>query len=200
MNLFVTHEDPFIASTHLDDVRLNKMILESCQMLLTALANNGLDKNSMPLTKSGTVFKTNGFKRHPVTVWTGQNLSNLEWHLSYLKGMLQEYVYRFNKIHSLAHVVPFVENNSHVIAPGELTKFQNSSEFKDVEDTVEAYRMGMNAKWLRDVIKVKWSKRQPPEWVQIPIAAKDSVFFRCRDLAAPENRSFAIDVPNIKHN
>jgi uncharacterized protein YbaA (DUF1428 family) len=175
-------------------------------MLLTALANNGLDRNKMPLTKAGTVFKTNGFKRHPVTVWTGLSSGNMEWHLDYLRGMLTEYIYRFNKEHSLSRIVQFVESNLDVVPKLDRTPFHNSSEFKDHEDVIEAYKKGMNVKWNRDVIKVKWTKREPPNWAEIPIKQSGDIYYRdmssCPDLrqiltVEKMSHSSATDVPSI---
>lgn len=178
MNLFVTDSYPDCARD-LDDVRLNKMILESCQMLMTALVVNGLPPEQVPLTKKGVPFKTNGFRKHPVTVWTGKSRGNYEWHLQYLLAALNEFRRRFNKEHSLIYVAGFASSRMKSVIPdGDIEPFVNCSLFKDENDVVEAYRKTMNAKWKADKIKVKWTNRNPPKWISIPTVEVNNIVYR----------------------
>lgn len=164
MNLFVTDSDPLVAATHLDDIRLNKMITESCQMLIIALVKNGLPKDKIPLTKSGKPYKTKGHANHPVTVWTGRTRGNFNWHILYLGSLLDEYAFRTGKTRAGIDIFYLAYNYIHLIPSGGLQTFQNSSFYEETltQDVTECYRQTMIDKWAKDKIKVKWTKRKPP--------------------------------------
>lgn len=98
MNIFYLDEDPIISAQMIDDVRLPKMIVESTQMLASALLANGADPESMPLTKSGTRYK-GGYRHHPCTKWAGLSTANFSWLAHHAFGLLSEYRKRF-KPHS----------------------------------------------------------------------------------------------------
>jgi hypothetical protein len=164
VNIFVTDSDPVKSAQALDDVRLNKMILESVQMLSSALHINGLHKNKLPKTLKGEPYKPTHTK-HPCTIWVSVNRANYNWLLAHLKAMIEEYSYRTGKVHGCSSTLKELENGLSSIPQGDLAGFQNSSEFKSCLDTVEAYRKTMNFKWKKDKIKLKWSKRHPPEWI-----------------------------------
>lgn len=178
MNLFVTDTDERTAAQHLDDIRLNKMITESCQMLVIALVKNGLPKDKIPLTKSGKPYKTKGHANHPVTVWTGRTRGNFRWHLIYLMEMFEEYRFRTGKTHAGEEICLLAHDNDRLITAGVLEPFQNSSLYQTHADTVLAYRFTMNDKWKADKIKVKWTKRKPPDWCAIPTVLVDGVYYR----------------------
>lgn len=180
MNLFTTDNDEKTAATHLDDIRLNKMITESCQMLVITLVKNGLPTRLIPLTKAGKPYKTKGHANHPVTVWTGKTRGNFRWHLNYLMEMMDEYTYRTGKTRAGIDICCLAHDWDRLIPEGSLERFQNSSLFPNHNDVIDAYRFTMNAKWKNDKIKVKWTKRKPPEWLAtaIRVVEVDGVYYR----------------------
>lgn len=178
MNLFVTHSEPRIAATHLDDIRLNKMIVESCQMMVLAAKLNGATK--FPLTKAGTPYKAKGHINHPVVKWTATSDGNYLWHLTYLGTMLGEYHYRTGKTHAGMHVYDWACQQVSLFPKGAILEFQNSSLFagKGVVPVIIAYINTMIHKWQNDKIKVKWTKRKPPEWCKIRTVQIGDTWYR----------------------
>lgn len=88
MNIFVLDENPFKAAQLLfkDDIymknkRSKKMILESAQLLSTALNeyNSGLP-----------VYKTT-HKNHPCAIWVRQSRQNYTWLLMHMKGLNHQF-------------------------------------------------------------------------------------------------------------
>lgn len=167
MNLFATDPDWKVAATHLDDIRLNKMITESCQMIVTALVKHGLSKHMIPLTKAGTPYKTKGHANHPITLWTARSFSNFFWHLNYLACMLEEYKFRTGKDRAGHDIVQLARSYGPLlILNGGLTPFYNASAYipNSWLSIHGCYRKTLVDKWTHDKIKVKWTKRQPPIW------------------------------------
>jgi hypothetical protein len=180
MNLFVTDTDPTAAATHLDDIRLNKMIVESSQMLVIAADLNGLPESKRPLTKAGKPYSVKGHRHHPVTMWTASSQARFFWHTLYLCAALQEYHYRTGKTHANTHIAAWAQNMHITLLMGQtmhVGAFQNSSLYKDNEDVVEAYRATMIHKWTNDKIKVKWTKRGPPDWCNLPTFESHGVWY-----------------------
>lgn len=178
MNLFVTDKDPDDAARHLDDIRLNKMITESCQMLVIALVSNGLPKDKIPLTKAGKPYKTKGHANHPVTRWTARSRGNFRWHLQYLMAMMDEYTYRTGKTHAGDDICYLAHDRDSLIPEGDLESFQNSSLYQNASNTIAAYRTTMIEKWIKDKIKVKWTKREPPFWSPVKTVFIDGVYYK----------------------
>ncbi len=180
MNLFATDPNPIIAAQHLDDIRLNKMITESCQMLVIALVANGLPKHKIPLTKSGQPYKTKGHANHPITKWTGRTRGNFLWHVMYLEAMMIEYHHRTGKTRAGVDVIDTAISNINLIPDGVQEPFHNSSLYSDndVRGVIYCYRLTMGDKWMKDKIKVKWTKRKPPDWCAVRTVEVDGVHYR----------------------
>ncbi len=179
LNLFVTDKDPLVAATHLDDIRLNKMIVESCQMIVIALVKNGLPNHLIPLTKAGKPYKTKGHANHPVTIWTGRTEGNFRWHLDYLGAMLIEYNFRTGKNHVGGEIFDLAAHNRNLIPYNGIDSFQNSSKYQETltQDIFECYRQTMIDKWTTDKIKVKWTKREPPSFAPKMVLI-DGVYYK----------------------
>ena len=76
MNIFVVDRNPIEAADALCDIHVNKMIVESMQMLTTALKQSGLlAPNELPFRKDGiTRYSGNAHPHHPCTKWVGELL------------------------------------------------------------------------------------------------------------------------------
>lgn len=76
MNIFVVNTDPREAARALCDIHVNKMIVESMQMLTTALKQSGiLAPDELPFRKDGiTRYSGNAHPHHPCTKWVGEHL------------------------------------------------------------------------------------------------------------------------------
>lgn len=131
MNIFVTDKDPNVAARQLCDQHIVKMPVENCQMLAAVFEDNfcGHPKS---------VFK------HPCTLWLKQSKNNVRWLLNHHDTMMKEYTNRYNKTHKyeqLDSVYHFTKLNEKSNLPDiPRTPFVNATPYKDIEDTIEAYR------------------------------------------------------------
>jgi hypothetical protein len=116
INIFFIDEDPYEAARWAVDKHVVKMIVETAQMLSTAhrlldgteTVKMVLDKNGRPRKKKVWVlpdhredkFYNVTHANHPSTVWTRTSVENYNWLVDHLHGLLQEYTYRYDKIHA----------------------------------------------------------------------------------------------------
>ena len=99
MNIFVLDEDPAIAAQMMCDKHIPKMIVETFQMLGSALRRHGATDEQMPLTSKGTPL-IGGYKHHPATIWVGDTKTNYVWLCLHGRALCQEYIFRYGKHHS----------------------------------------------------------------------------------------------------
>lgn len=99
MNIFALDEDPEKAAHYQCDKHVPKMILETMQMLGSAVRRHGAKDSDMPLTSQGTPLK-GGYHHHPCTVWAGDCMSNFHWLSMHGLQLCEEYMRRFGKVHS----------------------------------------------------------------------------------------------------
>ena len=103
MNIFVTDPNPLTSAQVLPDKHVVKMPLETCQMLAVVYSKWYFDwGNDLLPKKDGTPYNTEkgAFRGHPCTVWAAENIANTAWLIAHGFGLLQEYTYRYGKIHS----------------------------------------------------------------------------------------------------
>jgi len=154
VNIFFTSNDPIECALALDDKRLVKMPIESVQMLSSAVARHG-----------GVPIYRVAWSKHPCTLWSGDSKENFEWHLAHLKAMNDEFVHRYGKDHAsfLAGYASLKAQADKLPSIG-LTGFPNCSLRKDIQDVIEAYRLGFEIKWKNDKRPPRWTKRGHPAW------------------------------------
>ena len=154
MNIFSSSFDPGESARNLDDKRVVKLILESSQMLSTVRPHLGLLKPA--------------FINHPATLWVGESEHNYGWLWNHLAALHWEFNFRFSKSHAL---YPHFE----VLTPGhskcnpkyfvKLVRDKSRGlDFTHIEDTHEAYRVYLRAKWATDRRPVKFTRRSKPDW------------------------------------
>lgn len=154
MNIFVTDLCPKKSAEYLDDKRVVKMVLETAQILSTALRINGCDDDS--------IYKAT-HRDHPVVKWAAATRGNYWWILQHFNYLCREYTRRFGKIHkSQELVVPFF-NFVDCIPEGCLHMFVNCAansslgiSYKHVDDVFTAYKLYLGARWRSDVKAPKW--------------------------------------------
>lgn len=156
MNIFVTDEDPVRAAINLDDKRLVKMVLETSQLLSTALHNLG--------------YWTQGLYRpthanHPCTLWAGESEGNFDWLVRHGHGLAVEYAYRFGKTHKSRDVIALAQDQARLVPFDtlDMTPFKNCTDIKRPGDIVEIYREYMRSKWDKD-LNPRWTKCFEPDW------------------------------------
>ena len=180
MNIFVTDPCPKRSAWILDDRRVNKMIIESLQMMAYAIARYSEDPNHLPKTKLGKPYKVNGpHKKHPCSVWAGNTRENFLWLLMHTIELIREKEKRYpkgatTKFYRLAVIQCF--KSRRLIFKKHLQGFQNSSLHKDISDACLAYRLTMVHKWetakeksnieKRISLLPRWSNTRPPGWYE----------------------------------
>lgn len=167
MNIFVSDASPEISARNLDDKRVVKMILESTQLLCTAI---NFHSNSQV-----TPYKSTHIN-HPSTIWARETRSNWLWLWNHAYELCDRYQAAYNKIHKCRQIIIDLVDNKmdEVIPAGPQTNFANCTSnnekginFKHITETTEAYRHYLVARWNTDKLKPKWTKRDKPSWLSI---------------------------------
>ena len=84
MNIFAFDRCPMQSASWLDDIRKNKMILESAQMLSTAVRMLDPDTNL-------SVYKL-AYINHPCSKWARASRDNFKWLLSHMSWLYNQAV------------------------------------------------------------------------------------------------------------
>jgi len=148
MNIFILDQNPVTAARFHADKHVNKMILESVQMLSTVL---------------GGRYKPT-HKNHPCTLWVSRSRANALWLIDLTYALNQEAQARYghDRDHkSLAVLDELVYLQAVDDLPDEgLTPFAQAmpEEFKD-PDPVMAYR-----RYYRSKPFVSWARGAQPDW------------------------------------
>jgi hypothetical protein len=166
MNIFVLDLDPVKAARAMDCVRVPKMVVESAQMMASALRRHGATDEQMPLTKSGTPYK-GGYHHHPCTVWAGDSQENWMWLAHHAMQLCEEYYKRFNKMHACTDPIYHMIGLQKIIPNTELTPFAQAmpDEYKD-DDPVVAYRTYYMSK-MDSPGGVHYRHTSPPDWWEV---------------------------------
>jgi hypothetical protein len=150
MQIFATNIDPVVCAKNLDNRRVNKMIIESAQMLsLAVVSHTGIDPVQSGLYR---ITHTN----HPCAIWARQSQSNFAWlHLHGL-ALLEEYSNRYDKPYENHKCFPVYQrlfSHSNSIPEGSLTPHPNCArnttlgiDFTHIPDTFQAYRLYLAAR------------------------------------------------------
>jgi|TARA_R110000823_G_scaffold3187_4_gene12434 hypothetical protein len=115
MNIFFLDKSPELAAKYLCDKHVPKMLLESSQMLSTAIQRH----------LGGTIgelYKP-AYPKHPMTIWVGDNKNNFKWALENASFINKQYEVRFNKKHKSNRVIEFIKywDFSDSIPQGDMT-------------------------------------------------------------------------------
>lgn len=158
MNIFVLHESPRTAAQMHCDKHVIKMILESAQMLSTALHLHDAPKR--PLQYKPTHAK------HPCTQWAAKSRDNFLWLAELGLELVNEHLYRYEraKPHKSYAVIRDAQSVAHLLPATGLTPFAQAMpvHYKR-ESAVEAYR----AYYLGDKMRFVTYKRRPaPAWLR----------------------------------
>ena len=129
------------------------MVLESAQMLSTAILSQGGD----------APYKSTHVN-HPCNVWVRATNKNYLWLLGHFKALCAEYTRRYGKTHKCYSHLTIFENGVKFIPIGQLTEFQNCAankslgiSYKHVPDVHTAYMLYLNDRWNNDKIEPRWS-------------------------------------------
>ena len=186
MNIFAVDKDPKIAAQCLVDTHVIKMILETAQLLSTAhrvldgkmevrnrLVPGTLESPkyrkhkvwTLPDDRNDILYQATHIN-HPSNVWVRRSNNNYTWLFSHFCYLLNEYTYRYGKLHKCADPVfhdrlSRLPNNIPVFFFTPVTPAM-PEEYLVVDDSVASYRnyYKNGKKHLH-----KWTKRELPEWL-----------------------------------
>lgn len=167
MNIFVPYPDPKRCAQALDNKRLNKMIVETGQILSTAMRT----LNS-PYSPPYGSFNP----KHPCCIWAAQSRENFIWLTRLLNELLTEKKFRYPL--AKPHSIEFTKYTFELFAMGHFdfpsedrTEFPNCTndkrlniDFRYVPEVHKAYQQYLIFKWLRGKSKPSWGRRGQPEF------------------------------------
>lgn len=163
MNIFVLDRNIEQCARYHCDQHVVKMILESVQMLCTALNKKGMT----------TPYKSTHVK-HPCVLWVEHSFNNFLWLKDLALALNSEYRYRFDKTvdHRSISVLDDIADYSY--ESHGLTEFAQAmpDEYKVENNPVLAYRRFYIGEKMHFA---KWTKRRVPMWVRDPVKYKCSV-------------------------
>ncbi len=101
MNIFFLDKDPKKAAEYLCDKHVPKMLLESSQMLSTAVQRH--------LGTIDDLYKP-AYPKHPMTIWVGESQGNFSWALKNAIAINKQYEDRFHKKHKSMSIINYIRH------------------------------------------------------------------------------------------
>ncbi len=152
MNIFVLDTDiPLCAQYHCDR-HVNKMILESVQILCTVLNERGFE----------TPYRST-HRQHPCVQWVHRSYDNFLWLAELTDALNHEYRYRYEKDRDHASIRVLGDILHHRYESRGLTEFAQAmpDEYKVSGNAVAAYRAYCQSEEQRCA---GWTGRAAPGW------------------------------------
>jgi len=152
LNIFATSPCPLKSALALDDRRVQKMVVESAQLLSCAVLAG-------TIKTEGRIYKIT-HQRHPCAVWVQSSAHAAAWLLEHALWLSVVYTMVHSKEHRtytkvLSKMEPLADPNP--------LSLPNCTTYKEVKCVHEAYRQYMVDKWSTGAT---WKKRGPPSWLQ----------------------------------
>jgi len=160
MNVFYLDRDLTKCAQAHCDKHVNKMILESAQLLASAHHMTNPEASTIP-----NMYRLT-HKNHPDAIWVRQSINHYLYLMDLMEALNEEAQWRYG--HSNVHVSlakvrdwPFPDlPDTRFTEPPKCVH----DDFKGMDDVVEAYRAYYN----RDKRPIaSWTKRSPPDWYHI---------------------------------
>ena len=155
MNIFASSSCPVESAKFLDTKRVNKMVLETAQLLSSAIQLCGYTGSD--------VYKIT-HKNHPSNVWCRTSQGNYKWLLAHFKALCEEYTLRTGKTHASSKLLSVLEANTHLLPEGNQTPFSNNArnltkgvDFTHESDVHIAYQLYLGSRWETDKREPTWS-------------------------------------------
>ena len=162
MNVFYLDKHPRLAAEYQCDKHVVKMVLETAQLLSTAHRVLGVvDRRADAFLYKATHIN------HPCSIWVRSEPDQYRWTFDHFCFLLQEYYYRYGKIHKCD------ELRFHLINTPDNINWDASwkdpplcmpDECKIEGDPVESYR---NYYRMKKYSFATWKRREVPEWFNI---------------------------------
>jgi len=154
MNIFVLDTNIETCARYHCDKHVVKMILESVQMLCTALNKKGFK----------TPYKST-HQKHPCVLWVEASYDNFTWLKDLALALNEEYRFRFDKQTDHKSIGVLDEISAYRYESRGITEFAQAmpNEYKVPGSAVEAYRKFYLGEKLRFA---RWTKRSIPVWAR----------------------------------
>lgn len=159
MNIFYLDSDPHVCASLYGDIHVNKMLIETAQLLSTAHRVCGSEIEG--------IYKST-HENHPCSRWVRECDKNYDWAWHLLKALCQEFRLRRGKRHATERLIPLLEACPDLpYAPEHtLPALAMPDEFK-CDDPVVSYRRYYCQKFREGIVTYRWSEeRQAPEWLE----------------------------------
>jgi hypothetical protein len=176
MNIFYLDKDPTICAEMHVDKHCVKMILEYAQLLSTA--HRVLDGNqSVRQSKTGRsqkfwklddsrddILYSATHINHPSAIWVRQSVENYVWLYRMFIALMDEYTYRYGKIHACSKLIEPLSHRPKNLQKGSFTEPTPAmpDNYKVVGDSISSYKNY----YLGDKTRMfSWKNRPTPSWV-----------------------------------
>lgn len=166
MNIFVLSEDVVqCAQWHVSKHSV-KMPLEISQLLCTAhrvIDGTLQNKKWVLLDDRNDILYSATHVNHPCAKWVRESLPNYYWTYNMFLALLDEYSYRYNKVHGCSKLVDVLKNAPYNLTNTKMTEFVQAmpDDVKVPNDAVQAYQ---NYYRTYKTHLAEWKNRETPEW------------------------------------
>jgi Pyrimidine dimer DNA glycosylase len=161
MNIFVLDNDPELCAHYHCDKHVVKMILETAQLLSTA--HRVVDEGCLfPELDKNLYKKTH--QNHPSAIWVRENYSNYSWVAYLFECLLEEYTYRYGKVHASEKLTDYVAwPPLNIKTSSKMTPFKLAMpDVYKTDDPVQSYR---NYYIGEKKSLFAWKNRDIPYWI-----------------------------------
>jgi hypothetical protein len=153
MNIFVLDRSAETCARYHCDQHVIKMILESVQILCTALSMHGFATPYSPT-----------HAKHPCVLWVASSYANFLWLKKLAMELNKEYRYRYVKSTDHKSIAVLKQLRGFKYADRGMTPFVQAmpEQYRVADDPVRAYR----TYYIGEKLKfAKWRRRRPPFWI-----------------------------------
>jgi hypothetical protein len=150
MNIFYLHDDPQVCAQYHNDKHVNKMLIESVQLL----------SNALNLLGRPAPYKLT-HKNHPCSIWVRENRNNYKWlwYLAYNLGL--EFRVRYGHEHKCFSILNQQVPLDTELPAGNRTTHPNCTPYKEMSDILAAYRRY----YIEEKARFStWKTNRIPEW------------------------------------
>jgi hypothetical protein len=176
MNIFYLDHDVVTCAKMHNDKHCVKMILEYAQLLSTAhrvldginsviLSDSNRKKQvwTLPDNRDGILYSATHIN-HPSAIWVRKSDKNYDWLYVMWRELMDEYTYRYNKVHACEKLIIPLRRVPYKIPKGEFTEPTPAmpDKYKVAGNSIKSY---MNY-YLGDKQRMfSWKNREQPSWI-----------------------------------
>jgi hypothetical protein len=179
MNIFLIDKRPHECAKALCDLRLNKMILETAQLLCTSHRYHFPDRVEQ---FSDVIYKVT-HENHPCSIWMRKHINNHSWMLTYFEHLFMEKQYRtgknhlsFVKLEQMLYDVKLGDPIGTLDYDSMNFDFNCSGIYPSTNNVFADYKLCLLQKWIVDKREPKFSARSQPDFITFDLAKAREVY------------------------